>query len=373
MPRWVTVMRAEELPPDQPVTVRVNEREIALAALRAGRRSARPRQPLPAPRRTARGRHDQRRGHPAARLRLRPAYRHLALRADGARARLPRPDPRGRGADRRGRGARAARGPRRRLPRSLGAPPRRAGALLRVSAGAAQRPAGERDAHAQAVDAALGRHPAAARPARAPAAAAERAALAAHGARATRRAAARPRRAVLRLPHVVRRALGEREDGAGARLRAARHGDRIGRGRDAGRGARARREGDLRDGERLLRLVDATGRARRRRRDQDRPVGEGRLRRPAASRQGHRPHRHGARPAGRRGGALARALHGHPLPRRTAHAHRGDPRSPRRRAGGDQIRRRPGRGGSRRGDRGLRRLRDDRRPGRRHGRRAPRC
>ena len=31
MPRWVTVMRAEELPPDQPVTVRVNEREIALA------------------------------------------------------------------------------------------------------------------------------------------------------------------------------------------------------------------------------------------------------------------------------------------------------------------------------------------------------
>ena len=31
MPRWVTVMRAEELPPDRPVTVRVNERDIALA------------------------------------------------------------------------------------------------------------------------------------------------------------------------------------------------------------------------------------------------------------------------------------------------------------------------------------------------------
>ena len=31
MPRWVTVMRAEELPPDQPVTVRVNERDLALA------------------------------------------------------------------------------------------------------------------------------------------------------------------------------------------------------------------------------------------------------------------------------------------------------------------------------------------------------
>ena len=31
MPRWVTVMRAEDLPPDRPVTVRVNERDLALA------------------------------------------------------------------------------------------------------------------------------------------------------------------------------------------------------------------------------------------------------------------------------------------------------------------------------------------------------
>ena len=31
MARWVTVMRVEELPPDRPVTVRVNERDIALA------------------------------------------------------------------------------------------------------------------------------------------------------------------------------------------------------------------------------------------------------------------------------------------------------------------------------------------------------
>jgi nitrite reductase/ring-hydroxylating ferredoxin subunit len=31
MPRWVTVMRAEDLPPDRPITVRVNERELALA------------------------------------------------------------------------------------------------------------------------------------------------------------------------------------------------------------------------------------------------------------------------------------------------------------------------------------------------------
>ena len=42
-------------------------------------------------------------------------------------------------------------------------------------------------------------------------------------------------------------------------------------------------------------------------------------------------------PAGRRGGALARTLHGHPLPRRAAHAHRGDPRAPRRRARGHQV------------------------------------
>ena len=36
MPRWVTVMRAEELPPDQPVTVRVNERDLALARCEQG-------------------------------------------------------------------------------------------------------------------------------------------------------------------------------------------------------------------------------------------------------------------------------------------------------------------------------------------------
>ena len=31
MPNWVTVMRVDELPADRPVTVRVNERDIALA------------------------------------------------------------------------------------------------------------------------------------------------------------------------------------------------------------------------------------------------------------------------------------------------------------------------------------------------------
>ncbi|MXZ45578.1 MAG: Rieske 2Fe-2S domain-containing protein [Chloroflexi bacterium] len=30
MARWVTVMRADELPPDRPVTVRVNKRDVAL-------------------------------------------------------------------------------------------------------------------------------------------------------------------------------------------------------------------------------------------------------------------------------------------------------------------------------------------------------
>ena len=36
MPRWVAVMQAAELPPDQPVTVRVNERDIALARCEQG-------------------------------------------------------------------------------------------------------------------------------------------------------------------------------------------------------------------------------------------------------------------------------------------------------------------------------------------------
>ena len=38
MARWVTVMRADEMPPDRPVTVRVNERDLALA--RCSRHSA---------------------------------------------------------------------------------------------------------------------------------------------------------------------------------------------------------------------------------------------------------------------------------------------------------------------------------------------
>ena len=57
-------------------------------------------------------------------------------------------------------------------------------------------------------------------------------------------AAPRPRRAVLRIAHVVRRAVGEREDGAGAHLGGPRERHRVWRGRDARRGARPSLDGD---------------------------------------------------------------------------------------------------------------------------------
>ena len=172
----------------------------------------------------------------------------------------------------------------------------------------------------------------------------------------------------LRVRHELRRAVGGGEDRAGPGRGGRGHGDLLGRGRDAARGAGGVLPLPLRARVRPVRLgrgVPGPGAGAA---PQAGPGREDRHRRAPARHQGRRPDRRGPRAARGHGGGLPRPVHRLDDPARRPRA---------RRPGAAALRRDPGRGEDvgparrgrpRRRAGPRRRLRDPRRPGRRHRR-----